>query len=166
MEDLLPDNFTAGDSSSSKEKGKQKKYPIPSVLAWAECFLSYMGVIAAREPARIPDLMAYMDIIIYAAWRFKGDEWGVYDSNFHRQAAALRLPKWADVNPSLWTMAFSNAVAKDQASAWIMTRKSAERPRRKELKRRGPRPQNASPSAKIGITANAAHPPAISGTSA
>ena len=64
MEEMLPDNFPTGESSSSKHKGKQKGYPVPSILAWAECFPSYMSVLASIQPARTPDLLAYTCHII------------------------------------------------------------------------------------------------------
>ena len=116
MEEMLPDNFPIGELSSGKEKGKQKPYPVPSILAWAECFVSYIGVLAMHQPARTPDLLAYMGVILYAARRYEGEEWRMYDANFRKQAAAVGVSKWAEVNPSLWTMAFSNAVASDYCS--------------------------------------------------
>ena len=91
MEELLPDNFPTGETPPSKDKGKRKRYPVPSILAWAECFLSYMSIIATNQPARIPDLLASMSVILYAARRFEGEEWKIYDTNFRKQAAALNL---------------------------------------------------------------------------
>ena len=98
MEELLPDNFPTGETPPSKSK--QKRYPVPSLLTWAECFFSYMSIIATNQPARISNLLAFMSVILYAARHFDGEEWKIYDTNFRKQAAPLNLVRWSEINPS------------------------------------------------------------------
>jgi len=42
-------------NTEKKKKGKNRK--IKSILAWTECFLTYMGVVLAKQPERLLDLL-------------------------------------------------------------------------------------------------------------
>lgn len=110
--------------------------------------------------------MVYMGIIIYAAQRFEGDEWRVYDANFRKQAVALHLPKWAAHHFGQWHSATRlRESTVHTASAWTMPPKSAKRQKRKEQNTLRPL-QRSCPSAETGTTENAALLFVNSGTSA
>ena len=68
--------------------------------------MTYIAVVALREPGWVGDLLAYAGMIIRYARQFKGLRWQVYDMNFHLQATATKPHKWAEANGSLWAMAF------------------------------------------------------------
>ena len=88
-----------------------------SILAWTECFLPYIAIVAKRDSARVPNLLAYASLIISAATRhFKGNGWQVYDANFRSQVAVNSLTVWAQTNSLLWTTIFSTAEVFDHCT--------------------------------------------------
>ena len=62
----------------------------------------------------------YSSLIVQAHRKYSGDNWQVYDRNFHLQAAARQPLSWAHIDPSLWTMAFAN-VATNQHCQWCLS---------------------------------------------
>ena len=76
-----------------------------------------MGGVLSND--HLPDLLAYANLIVHAAWCYEGSGWQVYDRNFRQQAEALRLKKWADTNASLWTMAFFQAKPAEHCTLYI-----------------------------------------------
>lgn len=108
MADLLPEALR-GHLAQDKKKKDRKKEQVLSCYQWVECFMVYAAIVGAREPERMGDLLAYVGLITHYARQFKGPQWQVYDTNFRLQATAVRHCKWAEVNHSLWTMAFGGA---------------------------------------------------------
>ena len=114
MAELLPEART--EMQNEKDKKNRYKGEVKSILAWTECFLAYIAIAVKRDPAHVPDLLAYASLIISAARRFKGNGWQVYDANFRSQAAANSLTVWAQTNSSLWTTVFSTTEAVDHCT--------------------------------------------------
>ena len=81
---LLPESLSAAlaadDQANTEKKKKGKNRKIKSILAWTECFLTYMGVVLAKQPERLLDLLGYANLIVHAARQFEGTQWQVYDT--------------------------------------------------------------------------------------
>ena len=71
---------------------------------WTQCFALYTAAIAAHDPKRVPDLMAYMSTIAKASLKFRWPSWVVYDDNFRSAAADKLGTEWAKVDPSLYSV--------------------------------------------------------------
>lgn len=80
---------------------------IPDLATWAQCFALYVAVVAAHQPARLPDLMAYQAMVAKASVKFKWPSWVVYDQNFRQEAAENPGQLWARVDPSIYAQCFT-----------------------------------------------------------
>ena len=58
------------------------------IFTWVQCFGIYVAVLAPGEPQVMPELMAYMGIIVRVSQDYAGLGWVCYDSAFRRQAAS------------------------------------------------------------------------------
>ena len=114
LADLLGDNLSEEKSLDKSKDSKRKKRKITNILQWVECFNAYVTIL--NQPDRLPDLLAYSSLIVHAARKFKGDNWIAYDRNFRKQAAATRNQKWADIDMSLWALAFAKAEPQESCS--------------------------------------------------
>ena len=112
MAELLPEKLShvqEPQSSQSSDSKKPKCKQVGDILQWVECFNAYTGVVLAQNPSRASDLLSYSSLIVHAARKYRGEGWVQYDVNFRRRAAAFPLTRWAEINPTLWQLAFSNA---------------------------------------------------------
>ena len=114
LADLLGDNLSEEKSPDKSKDSKRKKRKIANILQWVECFNAYVTIL--NQPDRISDLLAYSSLIVHAARKFKGENWIAYDRNFRKQAAATRNKKWADIDMSLWALAFAKAEPQETCS--------------------------------------------------
>ena len=80
---------------------------LPDLATWTQCFVMYVSVISTHQPQRVPDLMAYMSLIIKASQKYRYPSWIVYDQNFRQQAAEVGSTEWARVDPSIYTQCFT-----------------------------------------------------------
>ena len=97
----------------SQEKPKKPRYA-HSIEEWVVCFNTYISVIALCEPQRVPDLLAYSFLVIQASRDYIGAPWRAYDIHFRKQAAAMKLIKWGEKDPSLWLSYFAPTLAKQR----------------------------------------------------
>ena len=97
----------------SQEKAKKQKH-INRINEWVIRFNTYISVIALREPQRVPDLLAYSSLVVQASRDYAGTPWRAYDIHFRKQAAATKLTKWGEKDPSLWLSYFAPALAKQR----------------------------------------------------
>lgn len=146
MEELLPENAARYASEENPSKAKEKNNTkIVSPLAWVECFQAFTAVVACKSPERVPDLLAYSTLIVHAARQFEGDAWLIYDRNYRQQAAAMQLTKWAEVNTSLWTLAFSQAKPAPHCSHCMsVDHRANDCPKSKKLDKSTPSQGNTS----------------------
>ena len=114
MAELLPQSLSAfmrDDQGSSKESKKQiQKHKVTTITTWVECFATYIYLVFLRFPERVPDLLAYMSLIVHAARQYQQDPWRIYNTTFRQQAVANKDWKWAQICTSRWTMALTNVV--------------------------------------------------------
>ncbi len=110
MGELLPE-FWVGPKKAEGDVGKEKRgrqsRKVTDVFTWLQCFRTYVAVLATHEPTVVPELMAYMGLIIRVSQDYEGLGWVRYDSAFRRQAALSGNKKWSAVNGTLFTMNFS-----------------------------------------------------------
>ena len=111
MAELLPDhlgvNAAPAETGDQEAKRKGKRRQVTSVLEWLQCYSIYMAVIAAKTPARLPDMLGYQVLIIEARMEYEGDGWLGYDRRFRQRAAASPEAVWARIEPTLWNIAFA-----------------------------------------------------------
>lgn len=110
MGELLPERLGLLGSSADDEgskTSKQKCKSVASILEWIQCFGIYVAVLARSQPERVPDLLAYQTLMIQAHLEFQGDNWLGYDRNFRLRAASEGNRKWATIDTTLWSLAFS-----------------------------------------------------------
>ena len=89
-----------------------------------QCYAIFTAVIASKNPARLPDLMAYMIIIAKASQKFAWPSWVVYDQNFRQEAACSTSTQWARVDPSIYTQCFTGMAI--GAEGWCKVCQSIE----------------------------------------
>ena len=110
MGELLPE-FWAGlkepEGGPAKERRARQGQKVTEVITWVQCFGTYVAVLAPAEPMVVPELMAYMGMVVRMAQDYEGLGWVRYDSAFRRQAALSGNKKWSVVNSTLFTMNFS-----------------------------------------------------------
>lgn len=117
MAELIPSQFgQAGDDSDKRGGRKPKRPKAANIAQWVEGFNAYIGAIAYYQPERVQDLLAYSSLIVHASRKYKGDSWVQYDANFRKRAAAHPGERWAEVQTSLWTLAFANTEHNEHCS--------------------------------------------------
>ena len=116
MSELLPDRLSAtsppfakGDSSEAKGQAKPSRRQVANVLEWLQCYSIYVAVVTEKKPDKIKDLLGYQALIIQAKMENEGDAWLGYDRRFRQIAASKPELIWAQLDPTLWNLAFSGA---------------------------------------------------------
>ena len=85
MQEMLSDLWLAAVDSDPILRGSCHQV----IRVWAQCFATYMRVIAEDEADRVADLLDYMINIIRANQDFLGSAWLSYDDTFRRQVAVF-----------------------------------------------------------------------------
>ena len=106
MSELLPEKLGAQEESKGSDSKKPKRKRKSDILQWVECFNAYTSALLVHTASRASDLLS---LIVHAARKFKGEGWIQYDINFRKRAAAFPSEMWADINPTLWQLAFGSA---------------------------------------------------------
>ncbi len=68
-----------------ESKGHGRK--VTDIYTWIQCYSSYVSVQATAAPSMIPELMAYMAMMVQVSQDYPGLAWVRYDTAFRRQAA-------------------------------------------------------------------------------
>jgi hypothetical protein len=115
MGDLLPENgmLRTEDGSSNPLGVMRRRRQITDVLTWVQCFAVYIGVMSRRYPEAVPELLAYMILIIRTSREFAELAWAQYDASYRRHAANVGNRQWSRINPSMYAVSFTG---KAQAS--------------------------------------------------
>ena len=92
---------------SGMEVARAKKKPITDIFRWIECFTIYVAVLASKYPSVVPELLAYMLVIIKAQREYEEPAWRLYDEAFRDKAAAMGNKKWAQVDPHIYDQVFT-----------------------------------------------------------
>ena len=91
----------------AKERRARQCRKVTEVIKWVQCFGTYVAVLAPAEPMVVPELMAYMGMVVRMVQDYEGLGWVRYDSAFRRQTALSGNNKWSVVNSTLFAMNFS-----------------------------------------------------------
>ena len=93
MGELLPE-FWVGPKEAEGESGKEKRVrqgrKDTDIFTWLQCFGTYIAVLAKHELALVPELMAYMGLIIRVSQDYECLGCVRYDSAFRRQAGPVQ----------------------------------------------------------------------------
>ena len=104
MADLLPE-VRLRDREGKSEKLLQKRPRcVTDIWLWLHCFGTYMSVLGPFYLQAIPELMAYMSLIIRCSQDYEGPAWVCYDMSFQHQAAASGNRNWSEVNSTLYSV--------------------------------------------------------------
>ena len=76
---------------------------------WLACFNTLVSVMAAWYPDRVKDMLACSSLIAKAHADYEGTQWLSYDNHFCPATAVQQLKDWSEVDPSLWTLCFTQA---------------------------------------------------------
>ena len=161
---LKATELTLYDLLTPKEKQKKPRR-INSIEEWIICFNTYISVVALRDPQRIPDLLAYSSLIVQASKDFQGMPWLAYDTHFRKQAAAIKLSRWGEKDPSIWLTYFTPALAKqrcEECGALDHLKNDCElAEERQRSKAQQPRKGSTSEQGAIRYTPYSSKPPPI-----
>ena len=94
MAELLPDN-------------KSQRRAISNIIEWVKCFSMYIAVVSSKQPHRVPDLLGYLTLIMESHMEHAGEGWIGYDRRFRQIAATKPNVVWAQIDTTLWNIAFS-----------------------------------------------------------
>ena len=102
--DLLP-AVRLSDREGESEKLLQKRPRcVTDKQSWLHCFGTHVSVLGSFYPQPIPELMAYMSLMIRCSQDYEGPAWVHYDMSFQHQAAALGNRNWSEVNSTLYSV--------------------------------------------------------------
>lgn len=105
MRELLPDNVALAECLEAlpmhvplSKQPEQRE--VGSLLTWVSSFATYVAIVANAHPNRVPNMLAYMRLIIREAIEYSGNGWLTYDSVFTRNQASQATP-WDFLDPLL-----------------------------------------------------------------
>ncbi len=109
MAELLPEFWAqkADREGAQHPSAGRRKCPVTELNTWMQCFVVYVGVMAAKHLEAMPELIAYMVAIIRASEDYSGQAWVRYDAAYRRLAAANGNRAWSRINPSLFFLCFT-----------------------------------------------------------
>ena len=113
MGELLPEFWVGPKETREIGHRKTDKTGTQStdIFKRLQFFGTYVVVLSPSEPHTVPELMAYMGIIIRVSQDYDGLGWVWYDLAFRRQAALSGNKKWSVVNSTLFMMKLSGRAA-------------------------------------------------------
>ena len=110
MGELLPEFWSPqkddNDVARPEVKARRSR-KVTDIFTWLQCFGTYVSVRTTHQPELIPELMAYMSMIIRASQDYTGLAWVRYDAAYRRQAALTGTTRWSAINSTLYTMCFT-----------------------------------------------------------
>ena len=111
MAELLRDNIEA-ERRRTKEGGtggctsSQSRREVPDILSWIQCFGTYACIVAAVQPEKTQQLLAYQTMVVREARRCGGAGWQAYDTMFRQQVSNDPKSDWSKLNSSLYAVTF------------------------------------------------------------
>ena len=94
-----------GELDTKRRCGKR----VTDIFTWLQCFGVYVSIRGAQSPESIPELMAYMSLIIRVNREYTGMAWWNYDVLFQKHAALKQDNKWSVINTTLYARCFTGA---------------------------------------------------------
>ena len=107
MAELLPEVRLSRGESEGKQL-QRKLRCVTDIITWIQCFRAYASVLGPVYPIAIPELMAYMTLIVCCSQDYAGLAWVRYDDMaFCHQAAIAGNRKWSEVDGTLYVTCFT-----------------------------------------------------------
>ena len=106
MAELVPDNSATSTATQSRPNKSQRR-AISNIFEWVKCFSMYIAVVSLKQPHRVPDLLGYLILIMESHVEHAGEGWIGYDRRFREIAATKPNVVWAQIDTTLWNIAFS-----------------------------------------------------------
>ncbi|EDO37506.1 predicted protein [Nematostella vectensis] len=95
---LLSGHFILADTQKKREKAK-----IDEIVTWTEAFTIYTAVISAHAPHRWRDRTHYKLLILRTCRQFEGLAWLNYEKALRKNASALRINDWSNIDTQLYS---------------------------------------------------------------
>ncbi len=68
------------------------------MATWSRCFILYVGTAVQKDPAKLMDLLGYMDAIVKAAQKFTWPACEEYDRRFRQMVAGDEHSQWTTLD--------------------------------------------------------------------
>ena len=94
------------------EVTQARKKPIRDVLTWVQCFNIYIAVVAKKHSDMVPEMLAYMLIVLRAQREYEEPAWRLYDEAFRDKAAATGNRKWSQIDTHIYNQIFTGRARK------------------------------------------------------
>ena len=107
MADLLPEVRLSDREGESEKLLQRRPQCVTDIWSWLHCFGTYILVLGPVYSQAIPELMAYMSLIIRCSQDYEGLAWVCYNMSFRCQAAASGNRNWSEVNSTLYSICFT-----------------------------------------------------------
>ena len=105
--ELLPHHL-GPDTTLTLPNPSKRYHDILNILEWIRCFSAYIAVISAKQSHKVQDLLGYSTLITKVHVPYAGDGWMGYDYRFRQIAATKLHVTWAQIDTTLWNLAFSD----------------------------------------------------------
>lgn len=96
------------------EVARAKKKQVHDIHTWIQCYAIYVAVMAKTHPEAVPDMLAYMLVIMRAQQEYEEPAWRLYDEAFRDKAASTGNKKWALIDPHIYNQIFTGRARKRQ----------------------------------------------------
>ena len=140
-----PSNFRLFPELGLIQPGHKLKY---TFLQWANCFVTYMAVMASEKSENTAHMCAYFSTILKASKEYTADWWRLYDFQYKQQAAATQNTNWSVVDSPLFSRCFTGHAKKVQSctNCGSMKHDTQDCPRHKS--KQPANPESSSPHSK------------------
>lgn len=102
----------------SQENGEQRVYikngqlttkvnpseKMATIERWTDAFIVFIAIYGSAHPAKVPELLKYMDSVRLAAKRCHGLGWKDYDEQFRLRKGTNPESSWAKLDDELWLL--------------------------------------------------------------
>ena len=96
----------AKDGGAGGSATAQGRREVPDFLSWIQCFGAYACIVAAVQPEKTQQLLAYQTMVVREARRCGGTGWQAYDTMFRQQVSNDPKSDWSRLNSSLYAVTF------------------------------------------------------------
>ena len=84
----------------------QSRREVPDILSWIQCIGTYACIVAAVQPEKTQQLLAYQTMVVREARRCGSAGWQAYDTMFRQQVSNDPKSDWSKLNSSLYAVTF------------------------------------------------------------
>ena len=100
---------------------KRKVSQIIDIGLWVQTFAGYISVLSTKYPLMVPEVLAYMAMMVKFSRNYEGAAWARYDMLYRKQMAKLRDLRWSRLNPTLFNLCFAGKAKQGTACRWCLS---------------------------------------------